>query len=108
MEVLFLCFFSHAAPRDRSAPALALFARLPRAGVFDLLVRGNALHADLLLRGVRSPPGRTCSSCAMGLVIAVDWVSRDWSMPSIRFRAIGHRDRSGSVDLARRQAYSMI
>lgn len=95
MEVLFLCFCSDADPRDRSAPALALFARLPRAGVFCLLIRRDAApfrsiapwgsfssgaHVLVLRDGI----GHRRRLGFTRLVIAVDSGSRDWSPGSFR------------------------
>lgn len=95
-----MCFFSDVDPRDRSAPALALFARLPRAGLFCLLFRRAALlHSDRRAPYPSRPIGLVWrdlleNSGAMGLVGAVDWVSPDWALPSIRCRAIGQCDPS--------------
>lgn len=89
MEVLFLCFYSDADPRDRSAPALALFARLPRAGAFLFAYSPRRCSLPIycsvgfvLIRGARARPAR--------------W---DWSSPSIGFHPIGHRRRFGFTRL---------
>lgn len=98
MEVLFLCFFGMRAIGARALPRSVRGA--PSGGFFVLLVRGNALHADLLLRGVRSPPGAHVLVLRDGighcrrlgftrLVIAVDWISRDWSPGSFRVGRFG-------------------
>lgn len=88
MEVLFLCFFGDADPRDRSAPALAWFAGLPRAGGFVCLF-GAPLSLPIscsvgfvLLRGARARPAR--------------W---DWWVPSIGFHPFGQRRRFGFTRL---------
>lgn len=116
MEVLFLCLFR------MQIRAIVLLRRLlcsrgPDRGLF--LFACSARRSSPFRSSCSDPSHPTglvgrdgiggCRRLGFTrLVGAVNSISRDWSLPSIRFHVIVHRDRSGSVDLARRQAFSMI
>lgn len=88
-----------------SIRAIVLLRRLlcsrgsPERGFFVCFFVAPLLHSDRRAPYPSRPIGLVWrdlleNSGAMGLVGAVDSISRDWSLPSIRCRAIGQCDPS--------------